>query len=564
MAYSLKAVLSLDGNSFSDGMKKAERITRTTQKAMDSLAKSTNHTRDANGRLRDSMGRFVGSSNKMAGSIGKLKLGLGGLVGALGGVAAGYAAVESAKSIFQKTVGEDLKYEQSAMIIEAMFGDPKKAESYMKRMNKLAIDSPLLNSQDIMGSSKSFIQFTQDIPKLERMFKLSERLVATSPEEGIEGAVYAMKELLTGSAVSIRDRFEFGTSKEWKEITKLDGDLDGQLDALDELMSKYRLTDALIKRMGDSTLGVWSRVKETASVMLREMGEPSRKVVGTFLQKLLTKLQNGDFSSAANIGANIIKGTLTGLTNGAMSLMDWFTTLTSSEEFKSKTSLSSKISFVIEDVFQRFSGWMETTGKEQLTKATKFMMEVAASGLMAAQTPLVEAATNIGIAVGKALGSAASKEIKASVDNYLSGIELPGLAPVKIGGYIGKGFSDFVSGDSKSKSTKKSGKSKSTSSSSSTKTPSVVRIQPKIPVRGSFNAGTDRIHSDGLYRLHKDEAVLNRGKADKYRNGGGIGGHTYKFGDIHLHGVSGDMQKDADQLVGIIVKKLMAAGEAGA
>jgi hypothetical protein len=79
----------------------------------------------------------------------------------------------------------------------------------------------------------------------------------------------------------------------------------------------------------------------------------------------------------------------------------------------------------------------------------------------------------------------------------------------------------------------------------------------------SHASGLSRVPYDGYQAtLHKNERVLTNEEAKVYNNG--KGGHVTFEGGIHLHGVGGNLEKAADQLMDIIVTKIQLAGGAGA
>ena len=65
----------------------------------------------------------------------------------------------------------------------------------------------VLGSMGIANATKSFLPFTQDIDQLNKLYQLTERLYSRDPTQGSEGAVFAMKELISGDIMSARERF---------------------------------------------------------------------------------------------------------------------------------------------------------------------------------------------------------------------------------------------------------------------------------------------------------------------------------------------------------------------
>ncbi|WHY93760.1 phage tail tape measure protein [Neobacillus cucumis] len=64
------------------------------------------------------------------------------------------------------------------------------------------------------------------------------------------------------------------------------------------------------------------------------------------------------------------------------------------------------------------------------------------------------------------------------------------------------------------------------------------------------------------YLLHRGERVLTRQENKAYSEG--KSGSVVQFGDIHIHGVGGDLDKAADKLMDIMARKIQTAGGAGA
>lgn len=83
--------------------------------------------------------------------------------------------------------------------------------------------------------------------------------------------------------------------------------------------------------------------------------------------------------------------------------------------------------------------------------------------------------------------------------------------------------------------------------------------------------GRQRSHAGGLSRvpydgygasLHRGERILTKQENKAYSSGKGAS--TVQFGDIHLHGVGGNLEDAADKLLGIMTRKIHSAGLNGA
>lgn len=579
MAIDLRAVIRLDDRF----TRPADRIRRDMERA----ARTAGQWRDANGRLRDSLGRFVSDADRASrasdrfsrsasggknGFSGALK-GLSSLTAAIGGVAAAYAGVRGAKTIFENTVGAAAKYEQSSAVIGAVINDKDKAADYLALVDKFSVDSPIMNSQDMMANSKSFLTATKEknMGDLRDMWSLAERMAAIDPMQGVEGAVFALREMFSGDAISMVRRFEMPKSV-MNTIKKLD--VKDQLVELDKYFNSIGMTQKLIDEMGNTTLGIWARVNEQFQLIFRDMGEPALKPISKFLTGIIDSLERAkkldgtlvfndvtgqkeifksDITKYQEIGKNIITNVVKGMTSSAKRIYGWFTALSASEEFKKRTTFSSKIVFVFDDIMKRFSDWMKAEGEQKLTNVTKTVMEILAGGMMAAQEPLVNTAVSIGKAIGSALVSGVSDELDNFARSYVENspmAKIPGIGKLfKESALLGINFGDWLRGKNDKPEPEKKPKSN------------------KVSGNQSVNQGYSRSHNGGLSsvpydgyvaRLHKGEKVLTAQQAKE----GKVTNVT--FGNIILNGVGGDLEKTADKLLDIMSTKIAMAGGAGA
>ena len=285
MAYELTAVLSLK-DELSKKMKSAIKSIGAAQKATDTY-------RDANGRLRDSMGRFARANHSASSSLSGFNSHAGSAIKTVGALSAGVLTAAGAYKTLQATVGEAMKMEQSQVVIGAMFDDKKLSKQYQDMMNKFAIKSPVLNTQDMYDNSKSFISQSKDIKQLEKMWNLTERLVAVDSKQGVEGAVLAMKELMSGDSQSMVERFEM-PRKALNDIKNLP--LNEQLAALDKLYNKMGMTNKLVTSMGSTSLGYINQIKEALAGKFRSVGFEALKS----LKPIIVDIKNAVSDGALN------------------------------------------------------------------------------------------------------------------------------------------------------------------------------------------------------------------------------------------------------------------------
>jgi hypothetical protein len=549
MAFNLQAILRLNGSQFTNALRNIARQTQQTNQ-------QTQLFTDSQGRLRDSLGRFARSSSGVSRTMGTLGRAftspiraIGSLVGSLNGLIGVYAAAASAKKVFEETIGEAAKYEQSSVIIKAMLNDEKLGQDYMKLVDKFAVDSPIMDSQAMLANSKSFLTQSKDMKQLEKMWSLAERMAAIDPMQGVEGSVFALRELFSGDAISMVRRFEMPKTV-MNEIKKMD--LDDQLEALDEYFNSIGMTQKLIDEMGGTTLGVWAQIKESANVILRTMGMPALDVVKGFLNEIKSGMssvsdvmKNRNFFTPEEFkenldramkieqfketGGKILESVISGFISAAKGIGKWIDQIRNDPEFRSQTTLFGQVKFIIEDIYERFRKWLDEGGRAKIEKTATDLIQIVIAGIEASINNILPVA----IQVGSAIGSGILQGVKQSLsDSWLARLikdPVGFLVNEPLNKLTGKKHDIFwYQSDLDREKEKQSGGT------------------PKK------NGGLNYVPYDGAqYSLHKGEMVLPRGEADNYRNGKSgasvmISGNTFQIRK------ESDIQKVAYELAKLI------------
>jgi hypothetical protein len=498
LAFDLVARLKLKDENFSS---KIRRITKYTE----NMQRVTKRLSSESSRLGSNMQRVSTSTDRASRSLRNFKsassMNIGSITrftGAVAGLAAAFGSVVAAKKTFDSTVLAAAQREQSTIMINAMINDKKISKQYLDLIDRISVKSPIMNSKDMLENSKSFLSVSKDLKQLEKMWNLAERMAAIDPAQGVEGAVYALRELFSGDAVSMVERFEL-PRKVMNEIKKLP--IEKQLAALDKYFNRIGWTTKVVDDMGNSTLGLWRRVNEQFQLVLAKMGEPSLKVLKNFFSNILEKLESGELNRFTEIGAKMIKNILSGLTNGITSIYNWFSAVTNSEEFKQKTTLTGKIAFIFDDLYKKFTQWLDASGQQQINNAASKIIDVLGTAVEGAAPRIAAVVMTVGKAIGEALVKGAASYIKK---NFASAIL--NATPAAIGKSLFEKAGAYIF--------KHNNKSK--------KAPSYF-----IPPRG-MSTKLDHSHAGGIsyvpyngYNaiLHRGERVLTREENREYSKG---------------------------------------------
>ncbi|MBG9548512.1 hypothetical protein [Cytobacillus firmus] len=549
MAFDLRARLSLDGSRFSNALR---RITRETERAN----QSTRMWRDSQGRLRDEMGRFARYTDRSTSSMSRFGRAfsspikaIGSLTTSLNGLIGAYAAAAGARKIFEETIGAAAKYEQSTVTISAILNDAKLGKQYMKLVDQFAVDSPIMNSQDMLANSKSFLTITKDMKQLEKAWSLVERMAAIDPYQGVEGAVFALREMFSGDAISMVRRFEFPRAV-MNEIKKLD--VPDQLEALDKYFNKIGMTQKLIEDMGGTTLGIWAQIKEQLQVIFRDMGAPALTHIKSFLDTINNGLREGGMSGFQQTGARMLENLAKGFTNAALGIGKWIQSIQNNPEFQAQTTLFGQVKWVIEDVYQRFVDWLNNGGQTKIAETASTLIQILTASIEASMNYI----TPVAVKVGSALASGV-------IDGFSSSFSDSWIAQL-IQDPVGFALKKATGGKLNLLDHGKRTKDKLAMKGAAGPLPynGFDGITRQVPKR---NGGVKYVPRDGAeYSLHRGEMILPRGEADNYRKGKSVGSVTISGNTFYLSGIDGNLEKAADQLMEILASKIEAAGGAGA
>lgn len=318
MAIDLKAVFRVRDEGTSKLrriMQQTEKLSKSTQQA----TKATNTYRDATGRLRDSMGRFVSESNRASSansrfstSLSGVRVGAGGvsaslkgMQSALFGIVGAYVGAQGAAAAFNATIGAAAKYEQSEVAVNAIFNDKEASDAYLKMVDKMAIDSPLLSSGEMLSSSKGLVAMTKNVNDLGDAWGIIEKLMVLDPTQGTEGAAFALKEMWQGDSLSMVERFGLNKS-ELNRIKKLD--IPSQIAEINKLLDGMGITESTVNSMGETTLGYWAQIQERAQKFMRTIGESGNSKLGDSLGKIVSMFDNTDMDGMATSLGDILGG----------------------------------------------------------------------------------------------------------------------------------------------------------------------------------------------------------------------------------------------------------------
>lgn len=156
----------------------------------------------AEGSLR---GLFRGS-----GFGGGVPVGLGFGAGAAGIVAAGQATEALTRALvggFQAGIQYNSMLEQSTLQISRYTGSAQAAGKVIEQLTKYADATPFGTEETIQVGTQLIRVADGNIERMQKLLELTGALAVTNPYQGLEGASYAIRELISGDTQSFADRF---------------------------------------------------------------------------------------------------------------------------------------------------------------------------------------------------------------------------------------------------------------------------------------------------------------------------------------------------------------------
>lgn len=242
------------------------------------------------------MAREVGRAMKVAAVAG------------MAGAAAGIVAT------LKNGLNQKVILEQSETLMASLMGGADKAREAMAMLSEEARKNPMFSRKDLVQTGAALSVFANGSAKqLQGLVQTAQKLSLLKPEQGLEGAAFALKEALGGDFVSLASRFDIPRSS----IKALrDAGLEGKA-----------LIDALLKGQGitDETMsGMTGTVGGQMAAMRSLWDQISVEIVESFWPRIQATAQ--EFLGWIMENKETIVSLLTMLTEAAMTLFKWIVT----------------------------------------------------------------------------------------------------------------------------------------------------------------------------------------------------------------------------------------------
>ena len=266
------------------------------------------------------------SQNKFNNSVGNGSKRSKALLSTIKAVSDKYFSISNVKNLLYSTVGKGMEQQSMIDAISIRTGNKTQGLDIFDKVSKQA----LKYGQDVKASllgTQLFMSNTMDPKKLEQINMLAMRLAKLNPTEGLSGASFSLKELMSGDYTSIAERFNInGSMLKDSQARKagMQGDVDAFINEMSKLLDAQNMTSTAFEKMLDSPLAKWNRIVEIFKFKMASAGREVLSSIEPILNSLMTAFDSGTFDVFFNglqAGLRVVSYLLSLAVDGAIGLI---------------------------------------------------------------------------------------------------------------------------------------------------------------------------------------------------------------------------------------------------
>lgn len=226
---------------------------------------------------------------------------MNGFVSKVGNLLKTYLGFQAAKKGITETIGGAMELQQQLFTMQGIMGNSDVATAYFDNLQKKANES-VFSFEDFAQNARNFMQFTKNTDTLDSLANLSERLALIDPTQGLQGAGFALKEMMSGDGTSLKERFGFGKAD--IEILKASKDMGDFLTQFDTLLSKKGFTEDMLAQYNQSAAAQFDNLGSNITTGLAQAGNNALEALNPLITKINQAFGNGSFDSFFNALSN--------------------------------------------------------------------------------------------------------------------------------------------------------------------------------------------------------------------------------------------------------------------
>lgn len=294
----LKSVMS-SMNMVIRTMEQMQRTTSRNHNIDRQLAAAKNQIASAESQINKAIEDSTRQQNRFNDSVRASQRETGRLASTIKGIAASYLTFQGIQQIGGATIGGAMKQQEMVNTFTSRSGN----DALGKAIYDQTVQQALKYGQDVDASllgSMSFMSATMDPKQLTDINKLSMRLAKLNPTEGLEGAAFSLKELLSGDYTSISERFNISRSMlkdSEARLAGMRGDVDGFIKGMDKMLDQQNLTEEAFEKMLDSPAAKWNRAIQTFKFNMATAGKDGLHSLAPLFDKINAGFESGQYQS---------------------------------------------------------------------------------------------------------------------------------------------------------------------------------------------------------------------------------------------------------------------------
>ena len=222
---------------------------------------------------------------------------MNGLSSKVGNLLKTYLGFQAVKQGFTSTIGGAMKMQQQLFTIQGIMGNTDVGTAYFNNLQKKANES-VFAFEDFAQNARNYMQFTKSTDTLDKLSNLSERLTLVDPTQGLQGAGFALKEMMSGDGTSLKERFGFGKAD--IEILKASKDMSSFLDQFDSLLNKKGFTEDMLAKYNQSSSAQFDNLKSNMVTSMGQAGNGALEALNPLITRMNQAFSNGYFDSFFN------------------------------------------------------------------------------------------------------------------------------------------------------------------------------------------------------------------------------------------------------------------------
>ncbi|QHZ52414.1 hypothetical protein [Paenibacillus larvae] len=190
-------------------------------------------------------------------------------------IAAAYVGLEAAKKVWNATIGGAMEQQKMEDMFKARTGDAEVGKAMFEKFKGNAIKAGV-DVKEALTGALSFFSTTKNSNQIQELNMIAKQLNAfDTAGNGLAGAVFSVKEALSGDIVSLSERFNIGKAKIRStglvEKAKK-GDIDGFIQSFQKLLELESMGKDAFNRMLDGPAYKWKMLLNNLKNMFADAG----------------------------------------------------------------------------------------------------------------------------------------------------------------------------------------------------------------------------------------------------------------------------------------------------